>query len=364
MTTRGLDPLALDRAFAVARGLVDDGTLPFAILGVANGAGTIRLEAVAAPQHNRIDTSAVCLLASITKPIVATAVVRLVAEGRFSLQEPLARWLPELAGDPARATIAAWHILTHTSGLDDVDTGSLLARGDDRDDLIRRMLAQPSDAAPGTHFHYASHTFDLLAVALERALGTSLESLLQEALLGPLGMASTRFDPAGDPATAPRMAPVAVGLWDPMIPPDVAVDPVLAADLVRAYRSLRMAGGGLSSTADDLLRFGRAMLRGGELDGERVLGPAFVDLMTRETTVGGIGAETDPLEAHHYALGWGKPGPHDAASPTAFGHSGASCTRLWIDPAYDLVVVFLSGSWGRPTRLMDPIVDAVYAAVR
>jgi CubicO group peptidase (beta-lactamase class C family) len=149
-----------------------------------------------------------------------------------------------------------------------------------------------------------------------------------------------------------------------MIPPAAVADPETAAALVRAYRNLRMAGGGLSSTADDLLRFGRAMLRGGELDGERILGPAFVDLMTRETTVDGIGAATDPLEAHHYALGWGKPGPHDPASASAFGHSGASCTRLWIDPAYDLVVAFLGGSWGRPTRVMDPIVDAVYAAAR
>ena len=364
MTTRGLDPQALDRAYAVARGLVNDGTLPFAILGVANTAGTIRLEAVAAPEHAGVDIDAVCLLASITKPIVATAVTRLVAEGRFSLQEPLARWLPELATDANRSRITAWHILTHTSGLGDVDTASLLLQDAGREELIRQALVMPSATAPGAQFLYASHPFDLLAVALERALGTPLEALLRETVFNPLAMAGTGFHPADDPVLSPRLAPVAVGLWDPMVPPEAVADPVASAALVNAYRNLRMAGGGLSSTADDLLRFGRAMLRGGELDGVRVLGPAFVDLMTRETTVGGIGAETDPLEAHHYALGWGKPGPHDPASPGAFGHSGASCTRLWIDPAYDLVVVFLSGSWGRPTRIMDPVQDAVYAAVR
>ncbi len=92
------------------------------------------------------------------------------------------------------------------------------------------------------------------------------------------------------------------------------------------------------------------MLRDGELDGARVLSRPFVRLMTREVTVGGLGAHEDPLVAHHYALGWGKPGVASPASPASFGHGGASGTRLWVDPEHDLVFAYLSGSWGLPAR--------------
>ena len=96
MPAHRLDPLALDRAFALAGRQVEDGTVPFVILGVANAAGTIRLEAVPPKDGRRLGASAVCLLASITKPIVTTAVMRLVQDGRFSLTAPLSTWLPEL----------------------------------------------------------------------------------------------------------------------------------------------------------------------------------------------------------------------------------------------------------------------------
>ena len=121
--------------------------------------------------------------------------------------------------------------------------------------------------------------------------------------------------------------------------------------MVAAYTALRLAGGGLWSTADDLLRFGRAMLRGGELDGVRVLGRPIVDLMTREVTVNGLGTTGDRLADDHYAIGWGKPGAGvTELSRSAFGHGGVSGTRLWVDPAYDLVFVYLTGPWGTRTR--------------
>ncbi len=109
------------------------------------------------------------------------------------------------------------------------------------------------------------------------------------------------------------------------------------------------------------------MLRGGELDGVRVLSPAMVALMTREVTApvgaaGGIGWNANPLAADHYALGWGTPRADTIASPRAFGHGGVSGTRLWIDPAYDLVYVYLTGSWGSPTAPIDAVQAAIYAA--
>jgi len=166
-------------------------------------------------------------------------------------------------------------------------------------------------------------------------------------------MADTTFDPT--PASADRMAPVAVDL-----PSLAGVD---GGALIAGYTGLRLAGGGLWSTASDVLRFGRAMLRAGELDGARVLSPAFVDLMTREVTVGGLGAAEDVLRGEHYALGWGRPGPASPASARAFGHGGATGTRLWIDPAHDLVFVYLTGVWELEPMPINAVLNAVYAGL-
>jgi CubicO group peptidase (beta-lactamase class C family) len=134
---------------------------------------------------------------------------------------------------------------------------------------------------------------------------------------------------------------------------------------LRHLVSMALPGGGLWSTAADLVRLGRAMLGGGELDGAQVLPAAYVALMTREQTVGGLGSTGDPVRDHHHALGWAKPDPRtDPASSAAFGHNGSTGTRLWIDPLHDLVVVYLTGAQGYPQRLIDETVQLVYAALR
>jgi CubicO group peptidase (beta-lactamase class C family) len=360
MPTHRLDPVALDRALALAARQVEDGTVPFVIVGVANAAGTIRLEAVPPRDGTPLGSAAVCLLASITKPIVTTAVMRLVQDGRFSLAAPLSTWLPQLdeAGHPP---ITAWHVMTHTTGLGEVDMEALLLQGGDRAELLRQTIALPQDAAPGSRFRYVTCTWELLAEALERATGKPLDRILRDEVLDPLGMDDTVFDPRPD--RADRMAPVRVGGWESE-PLTGAMDPALAELLVGGYIGLRLAGGGLWSTASDLLRFGRAMLGRGELQGARVLAPAYVDLVTREITVDGLGVAEDRLADEHYAVGWGKRRVASPGSASAFGHGGMSGTRLWIDPEHDLVFVYLTGVWGLPELPIDAVQNAVYTAVR
>ena len=362
MRTHRLDPVALDHAFAVAVRRAESCELPFVILGVANAAGTIRVEAATAPSGDRrVGTDAVCLLASITKPIVATAALRLVEEGRLGLKAPLADWLPELATGDGRERMTAWHVLSHTTGLEDEDLEAPLREGINRDQLLARTLAGPLLAAPGSVFRYATFTFELLALAMERATGQPLPELLRQLVLGPLCMTDTVFDPR--PERAGRMAPVSLGEWDGTRLSG-SENPLVAIGLRDRYTALRLAGGGLWSTASDLLRFGRAMLGGGELEGARILSPAFVDLATREITIDGLGRASDRLEDEHYALGWGTRGAGHPASSRAFGHGGASGTRLWIDPEHDLVVVYLTASWGMPSAVIDEALFSVYAAIR
>jgi CubicO group peptidase (beta-lactamase class C family) len=351
---------ALEPAFALARTQVETGTVPFVVLGVANRDGVIRIEASSGRPGRRIGTNAVCLLASITKPIVASAVVQAVEAGRIAFDDVLGSWAPDIL-NPRWAPITPWHVLTHTTGIEDIDLEAVLRHGEGRSDLLRHVAKQAQVTPPGTHFRYSTFTFDLLTEALGVALGAPFEALLQRSILDPLGMTDTTFDPRPHPDRARRAAPVAVA--------DLGSQPTDGAELVAAYTALRLAGGGLWSTASDLLRFGRAMLRGGELDGVRVLSPAFLELMTREvtapreSTAGGLGAMPDPLTGEHYAIGWGKPGVASPASSGAFGHGGISGTRLWIDPAYDLAYVYLTGSWGLPRTPIDAVESAIYAAL-
>jgi CubicO group peptidase (beta-lactamase class C family) len=298
-----------------------------------------------------------CLLASITKPITATAVMRLAQSGRFPLTVPLGHWLPELDA-AGLAPFTAWHVLTHTAGFSDIALERLLLAGGRRDEVLRQTIAKGQGWAPGSRFLYTTFTFDLLAEAISRELGLPFDEILREEILDPLGMADTTFDLA---TCGTRRAPIELGSWDGTLqplPPDVTAEQAVAG-----YASLRLAGGGLFSTASDLLRFGRAMLRGGELEGARVLGPTVVDLMTREVTVNGLGRTGDPLTDEHYALGWGKAGVASPASAAAFGHGGVSGTRLWVDPAHDLVFVYLTGKWGGARESIDEVLLAIYAAL-
>jgi CubicO group peptidase (beta-lactamase class C family) len=355
-----LDPVALERSFELAREQVADGTVPFAILAVATAEGLVRAEAFPGPRAPRVRLDTICLLASITKPVVATAILQLVAEGRVTLDDPIDRLLPG-AVDPGRPPITIWHLLTHTSGIPDFDLENLLATRPDRRELLRRAGKADLRFAPGSRYEYVSSSFELLGAIVERVRGEALEATLRRTILRPLGMVDTTFAPSGRrslriaPLAAARGPDPAVG-WEPR--------PTSLGE-VRYFAGLSLAGAGLFATAGDLIRFGRAMLRGGELDGVRVLPRPFVELMTREQTVGGLGAAADPPAAEHYALGWGKPDPRTSpASPEAFGHGGLTCTRLWVDPRHDLVVVYLSGVLGLGHAPIDAALATVYAAIR
>ena len=151
-----------------------------------------------------------CLLASITKPIVATAVLQQVEAGRVELAGNLGTWAPELV-NPDWAPVTPWHVLSHTSGIDDVDLEAVMRGGGGRADLLDRLSRAGQVTRPGTTYHYASVPYDLLAEAVARRTGEPFETLLRRTLLDPLGMSSTTFDPRPDPALGPRMAPIVVG---------------------------------------------------------------------------------------------------------------------------------------------------------
>jgi CubicO group peptidase (beta-lactamase class C family) len=347
----------LDDAFALVRAQVDGGLVPAAVLGVADAEGIIRCEGFGTVDGRPLTGQDRFLIASITKPILASAVMQLVEAGRLALDEPVQRIVPEFSPPPAQAggpggeAVTPWHLLTHTSGVGDIDTGLVVRTLPDRAELLRRACTAPLAFTPGGRYAYASDSFYVLGELIRRIDGRDYPAYLSERILVPLGMGDTSFDPF-----VPADRRVAVQL--PGFPGD-------APDIAVIYSaSLEAAGWGLWSSCLDVLRFGRAMLAGGSLDGQRVLAPGTVELMTREHTQGIVDID-DPSTSPRYGLGWVKPGPEQGlpGSPRAFGHGGATGTRLWVDPAVGLVVVYLMNVWDTSDAHSAAAVRAVVDAL-
>lgn len=349
-----IDPHRLQPAFDLVAGQVRSGLVPSAVLGVANAAGAVRVEAF--PGRGRATPDSIYQIASITKSIVATAVMQLVERGLLDLHTPVQQVVPEFAappsgpGLPGAEAVTTWHLLTHTSGVADLDHGYLARVRPDRAALLDLVCRSRLSFVPGSRFDYNSLSFALLGEVIRRLDGRDYPAYLSDRIFEPLGMADTAF--------APTDARRAVRSAFPNIPAP------LQAFASKYFDSLQLPGGGLWGTAADLLRFGRAMLRGGELDGSRVLGTAFLAEMTRDHAAG-LQDPGPPPTAVHYGLGWGLPGltGQTSASARAFGHGGATGTRLLIDPDDDLAVVYLANRWGAGDEPSLAAVQAVLSAL-
>lgn len=350
---------------APARAAIDAGVIPCAVIGVSDAWGTLHLQALAGPTAKATVDSRF-FLASVTKPIVATAVMQLVDESRLDLHAPLVTIVPELAGEPRRERISAWHVLTHTSGLADVPFDILKRQRPGYRKMLAKVLAQTPEWDPGSRFRYCSDSFYLVAEAIARLTGMPFQKALQRRVLDPLGMDSATFDVRPERARALQVEGISMG------------NLVVRELTLRFLANATLPGGGLFSTAEDLLRFGRAMLPRRGQDGPRVLSQSRIDEMLREQTHGIPELRDDGTTREpRYALGWRKrsdqstgrtmdgttdPGLVIPASPGTVTHGGAAGTRLWIDPERDLVFVFLTNIWlGDDTPCHD-VLRRVYTA--
>ena len=134
-------PSEFDAARRVAAGAVREGLLPCAVFGVTDAHGTIAIHAVSGRDRD-VDERTIFFLASVTKPIVATAIMRYVDEGRLDLHRPLASYLPDAGSGLAGVT--AWHVLTHTSGVPDTSIERLVRERP----TYKRMLQHRADVDP------------------------------------------------------------------------------------------------------------------------------------------------------------------------------------------------------------------------
>lgn len=354
---------------------------------------------------------------SMSKPITAVALMMLYEEGRFFLNDPVARYIPELANlQVARSTadgastrivsdgtqsmtIGAGDqnlmgqtrkpsrqptirdLLTHTAGFTygvfgntEVDQqyrqAGILISNPDLKDFVTKLGQIPLQYDPGTRWHY-SVAVDIQGRLVEVLSGMRFGEFLQSRLFGPLDMHDTSFVVPADKVD--RLAQLytpegtaegadgfrSIGRGPLVVAPDSTSEGFMEG------ATFESGGGGLVSTARDYLRFSQMMLNGGELNGVRILSPKTVALMTTNhlgdiqmgfsrTGVGfGLGFAV--------ALDQGDIG--EIGSPGEYNWGGAAGTRFWIDPKENLIGIFMVQSIPHRTRLGQTFKVLTYQAI-
>uniref|UniRef100_UPI0035C964AB serine hydrolase domain-containing protein n=1 Tax=uncultured Sphingomonas sp. TaxID=158754 RepID=UPI0035C964AB len=354
---------------------VDDGRIAGIAYAVAGSDGVIHQSAIGyadleAGTPLALDT--VFRLYSMTKPLTAVALMLLYEDDRFSLDEPIANYLPEFAElrvlrsataapddtVPAAHPISIRDVLRHTAGLGlGLGMGGageqLLARevmyqpDETLADQMRKVARTPLCWQPGSVWQY-SLAPDLQARLVEILSGQPFDAFLQQRVLDPLGMADTSFAPRPDMVDRLtklyRVKDDALASWSPEDPPALPFDLAWPAALVDLNdTSLHYIRGafGLYSTLGDYLRFARMLLNGGTFEGQRILAPETLALMTTDQ-LGDIPMLWD-VQGLGFGLGFAliRDPAKTLSGGTAgtFYWDGAAGTVFWVDPERDLAVV-------------------------
>jgi len=299
-------------------------------------------------------------MASITKPVAtATSIWLLIEQGKLRLSDPVAKHWPAFAAN-GKDAVTVEHLLLHTSGL--TADNDLADYADGKAKAMERVAALKLEVPPGTRFRYSDVGFIVLGELVERAGGMPVDAFAKKHVFEPLKMTDTTFKPGE--VLKKRIAPT--GLRDGTIILGEVHDP-------RSFKLGGVAGhAGLFSTADDLARYCRMLLRGGELDGTRILAEKTVKLFAEPHTVPvpGKGGETKGLRS----LGWDVDTSYSAprgelfAKGEGFGHTGFTGTSIWVDPGTKTAVIVLTNrvhpeDKGNVTQLRREIGTIVAKAV-
>lgn len=328
---------------------------------------------VEAGRPMRMDT--IHRIYSMTKPITSVALMMLFEEGKFQLNEPVAKYLPEFAKMqvaieekdpqtgkpvmktvPARRPITVRDLLRHTAGLTYGVFGDTLVDREYRKarilsqlnlaDFVRDLAAIPLQYEPGTRWHY-SVSVDVQGRLIEVLSGMPFDRFLQERIFTPLEMNDTAFVvPAGKKDRFARLYTITkegkLAASPTCSSRQECFDafPNAVPDFLSSMGMLS-GGGGLTSTAYDYLNFCQMLLDQGVFKGKRLLGRKTVQLMSSDHlgSIPGMGPGTG------FGLGFAvSKAPGEAGvmgSPGEFNWGGAAGTKFWIDPQEQLIGIFM-----------------------
>jgi CubicO group peptidase (beta-lactamase class C family) len=334
---------------------------------------------------------------SMTKPLTSVAAMMLWEEGAFQLTDPVSRWIPSFTDlrvydkgsvskpwtVPATEPVRVWHLLTHTSGLTYGFLGTSVvdaiyrAEGFELGVPAGMDLAAACDAwaalpllfQPGSAWGY-SVASDVLGRLVEVISGQTLAEFFAERITGPLGMTDTAFW-----SESPRLG----ALYTPDPTPGGggrAVRHDAMGDVARSEPVCLSGGGGLVSTAADYSRFTQMVLRGGELDGVRLLGTRTLAYMTQNHLPGGLdlghhntgGFAETVFEGVGFGLGFAvmqDPRPSKTlSSPGELFWGGLASTGFWVDPVEQVTALLFTQLVPSSTHPLRPqLRQLVYSAL-
>ncbi len=355
----GLSQIRLAEAAGIIQAEVDAGRMGAAAILVGRNGRTVLHRGFGrkSSEHGAaaVQPNAVFLLASITKPVTACAVMLLVERGLVSLDDPVSRYIPEFHGAD-RSRVRVRDLLAHTSGLPDMlpENAELRRVHAPLAEFVRRSCSTPLLFPPRTKFQYQSMGILLAGEIVERVARTPLRDFLKREIFAPLGMKDSSLGLGG--------RRVEDTVWCPGPPGATPEDLKLYGWSTEYWRDLGAPWGGMHSTTSDLAIFLQTFLDGGVYRGRR--------LLKAETAAAMISDQNGSLGAP-WGLGWGLARSRawnyfgEGVSRRAFGHVGATGTVAWADPETQLLCVVLTN---RPVEedkgdLLQRVSNAVAGAV-
>ena len=375
-SSQGFDAARLARIDRfLAERYVEPGRLPCAQLAVARHGHVVHetvLGHASLERKQPLAADTIFRIYSMTKPVTSVALMMLVEEGRISLDDPVAKWIPSwrdlavfrsgqpgaFTTQPVDAPMRVIDLLRHTSGLtygfqnrSNVDAAYRRLHLDAFEaeslaSLVEGLACVPLEFSPGTAWNYGVST-DVVGHLVSLVSGLPFDEVVRTRILQPLGMVDTDFHVPADKAArfADCYARSASGTLVPAPAPGRFDVPPPAPS----------GGGGLVGTAADYLRFCEMLRRGGELDGVRLLGPKTLALMRMNHLPGGSDlADLAPpgmfSEVGYRGVGFGlgfavttDPARCGVASSLGeYNWGGMASTAFWVDPVEDVCVVFMT----------------------
>jgi CubicO group peptidase (beta-lactamase class C family) len=380
----GLSSIRLQRMSDAFKREIDKGTVPGVTVMVARRGQIGWFEALGRQSPTASTPMAhntIFRIHSMTKPIVSIGIMTLVEDGHFLLSDPVAKFIPEFADQkvgvenngkldlvPLRRPMTVQDLLRHTSGITYEYIGNGLvqqlyqqskvhSRKISNAEHATLVASLPLMCQPGAEWNYSRST-DILGRIIEVVSGKTLSAFLTERIFAPLQMAETAFHTGEE--NAGRIA-------EPF--PN---DP-LTGDKVQLFNMLEKpvmesGGGGLVSTTMDYARFSQMLLNGGVLDGNRIVGRKTLQLMASDHLGPKVKVDSFLIPAGHgFGLGFAvRTDKGMAPFPGSLGQffwSGLAGTFFCIDPAEDMLAVFMMQGPGQREYFRSLVRNLVYATV-